>query len=51
MDAEAEMEGMFAGDDQSQEQEDATQSLTQEGWSFYSSLRFVLHINSKFSSA
>jgi hypothetical protein len=31
MDAEAEMEDLFAGDDQSQ-QEQATQSLTQEGW-------------------
>ena len=33
MDAEAEMEGLFGGEDQGQEEEAQTQSLTQEGLS------------------
>ena len=31
MDAEAEMEGLFGGEDQGQDEAAATQSLTQEG--------------------
>ena len=31
MDAEAEMEGLFGGEDQGQDDAEATQSLTQEG--------------------